>query len=607
MHLALKRSFVIRGVGFVLACALARDASAQLLSGLLQPVSNVLNTVTCGPSQLPSSSKLDAKLHDWVANGGGGSMRVIVSAKPGLLSTVRTLLGRLGTTLFGDLTGINAAVALIDVADLAALSCDLSVSSVSADAVVNVIERRGDSPVPPSSLRPVLGLPQDSPSGNGVGVAVIDSGIAPSFDFDVRISAFYDFTKGGLLPTVPSDGFGHGTHVAGLIGSSASRVAGAYQGLGPKVRLIGMKVLDSNGSGLTSDVVRAVEYATTHRALLGIQVINLSLGHPIYEPAARDPLVRAVEAASRQGIVVVAAAGNMGFNASTGQPGYGGILSPGNAPSAITVGALDTRGTEKRMDDTIARYSSRGPTWYDAFAKPDLVAPGHALVSNASSTSALYARYSTARVEPEYLRLSGTSMASAVTSGAVALMLQANKLAHPTAPSLTPNAVKAILQYTAIRMRDLQWVEYDHLTQGSGALNVLAAIDLARLVNPARPVRSIWSTPTAPTSTKGDESWDWSQHIVWGTHIIWGNSIGTNEEAWSTATTWGAPTTWQTPITIGEDVVWDFNDATWSSQSVWGPTTVGTFDDSDHIIWGTTDNPDTTVWGSLAQSQVGPD
>jgi serine protease AprX len=606
MDHAWKRSFIIRGVGLVLSCALARDASAQLLSGLLEPVSAVLNTVTCGPSQLPSSPKLDAKLHDWVATGGAGSMRVIVSVKPGMLATVRTLLGRLGAAALGDLTIINAVVAATDVADLAALSCDPSVISLSADAVVGVIGRLDESDAPPTSLRPVVGLPQDTPSGAGVGVAVIDSGIASSLDFDLRISAFHDFTRGGVL-TTPSDEFGHGTHVAGLIASSASRSAGAYQGMGPKVRLIGLKVLDRNGSGLTSDVIRAVEFATTRRSLLGIHVINLSLGHPIYEPASRDPLVRAIEAAAGEGIVVVAAAGNMGINPSTGQPGYGGILSPGNAPSAITVGSLDARGTSTRTDDAIARYSSRGPTWYDAFAKPDLVAPGHGLVSNASSSSSLYEQFPASRVAPGYLRLNGTSMASAVTSGAVALMLQANRAAHPWAPALTPNAVKAILQYTSIRMRDRSSVEYDHLTQGSGALNVLAAVELARLVDPAAPIQSTWSPSVTPVTTKGGESWDWSQHIVWGTHIIWGNSVGTNEPAWSTATAWGAPTTWQSPVTQGEDVVWDVNDVTWSNQSVWGPNTVGTFDDSDHIIWGTTDNPDTTAWGNLAQSREGPD
>src|SRR5699024_2732564 len=113
-----------------------------------------------------------------------------------------------------------------------------------------------------------------------------------------------------------------------------------------------------------------------------IDVINLSLGHPVYEPASTDPLVRAVERAVRAGIVVVTAAGNIGMD-TEGDAGYAGITSPGNAPSAITVGAADTRGTVRIGDDRVASFSSRGPTWFDGFAKPDLVAPGVGLTSDA--------------------------------------------------------------------------------------------------------------------------------------------------------------------------------------------------------------------------------
>ena len=132
-------------------------------------------------------------------------------------------------------------------------------------------------------------------NGRGVGVAIIDSGIAPTRDLDGRIAAFYDFTKGGIA-TTPKDEYGHGTHIAGLIAGSGEHSNGKYVGVATAARLIGLKVLDDQGAGYTSDVIAAVEFATDNKAALGIDVINMSLGHPIYEPAATDPLVQAVEA-----------------------------------------------------------------------------------------------------------------------------------------------------------------------------------------------------------------------------------------------------------------------------------------------------------------------
>src|SRR5262249_31732585 len=146
----------------------------------------------------------------------------------------------------------------------------------------------------------------------------------------------------------------------------------------------------------------------------GISVINLSLGHPITEPSATDPLVLAVEKLVAKGIVVVVAAGNWGRNPTTGQPAHAGSPSPGNAASVITVGAIDTNQTITRSDDVVSVYSSRGPTWYDGRVKPDVVAPGHNQVSTAALGSSLYTRFPELRVADatgalKYLRLSGTS------------------------------------------------------------------------------------------------------------------------------------------------------------------------------------------------------
>ena len=223
--------------------------------------------------------------------------------------------------------------------------------SISIDAVVKAEDYSWDS-----TLRGTLGLPLYTAGGDGVGVAIVDSGIEPGSDFDDRIAAFYDFTEGGREEP-PSDDYGHGTHVAGLIAGDGSLSNRRYRGVAHKSRLIGLKVLDEHGAGYTSDVISAIEFATANKEQLGIDVINLSLGHPILEPSASDPLVQAVEAAARAGIIVVAAAGNYGVSPETGQPGYAGILSPGNAPSAITVGSVRTFETDRRSDDRVAEYS----------------------------------------------------------------------------------------------------------------------------------------------------------------------------------------------------------------------------------------------------------
>jgi subtilisin family serine protease len=191
-------------------------------------------------------------------------------------------------------------------------------------------------------------------------------------------------------------------------------------------------------------------------------VINLSLGHAVSEPAAFDPLCQAVARAVQAGVVVVASAGNYGVT-STGEPVLGGISSPGNSPYAITVGAIDTAGTTTRSDDTVAPYSSKGPTRYDLAVKPDVVAPGSKLVSLEASGSYLSKKYPQWHIagsgKNAYFRLTGTSMASAVVSGGVALLLDAN-------PYMTPGQVKVALQMGATFMPKAGLV-----ASGAGSVN----------------------------------------------------------------------------------------------------------------------------------------
>jgi subtilisin family serine protease len=350
----------------------------------------------------------------------GERARVIVRVREGAADRLRNALRAHGDVIRAEHKSLGAFSLNVHAEDLAVLVEDGGVLSVSTDAVVRSSGLLGGvvgglvntvggllgvvgqvlnpdmtpSPAPavtPKALRDTLGV--SGPwTGEGVGVAVIDSGVEASTEFGSRLTAFYDFTRGGVAAS-PSDAYGHGTHVAGTIAQSGRRSSSTSQwrGIASEAHIVALKVLDAQGAGLTSDVIQAIDFAVDHRESLGI--INLSLGHPIFEPAAVDPMVQAVERAARAGIIVVAAAGNFGRNETTGLPGYAGVTSPGNAPSAITVGAVESQATIKRSDDRIAWYSSRGPTWYDAHFKPDFVAPGHRIPAAAAKSSTLYRNY----------------------------------------------------------------------------------------------------------------------------------------------------------------------------------------------------------------------
>ncbi len=430
----------------------------------------------------------------------GAARRVIVRVRNGDEWTVYQSLLNQGATVTHYYPQLHAFAATVkNDGGLNQLDADDAVTDISADATVtasalgtSLINTGMLTTVSPDTLRQALGLVPDGgatylgPTGEGIGVALIDSGLSPSSDVAAeRITAFYDFTQGGIL-TTPSDGFGHGTHVAGLIGGTGALSSGQYAGVAPGVHFVVAKVLDDTGAGRTSDVVEALQFITANKDALGVQVVNMSLGHPPYEDTATDPLDQAVEQAVQAGLIVVTSAGNYGTNPDTGEVGYAGIASPGNAPDALTVGAVMTQDTETRTDDRVAPYSSRGPTWYDGFAKPDVVAPGHKLTSDAAPNSYLLNEltslgYTSLLVGTDYVKLSGTSMAAGVTTGVVALMLQAHQTVQPDAPPLTPHAVKAILEFTSSSLNDDSGAPYDPLTQGTGEINAAGAVALSRV------------------------------------------------------------------------------------------------------------------------------
>jgi serine protease AprX len=421
-------------------------------------------------------------------------------------------------------------------------------------------------------------------TGAGVGVAIIDSGITAWHDDltnnssktypygNQRVSKFVDFVNGR---TAPYDDNGHGSHVAGIIAGNGYDSGGQKAGIAPKASLVSLKVLDQNGQGTISNIIAALNWVAVNGKTYNIRVVNLSVGAGIYESYWTDPLTLAAKAVTDKGITVVAAAGNFGKNA-LGQLQWGGITAPGNAPWVLTVGASSTNGTLTRSDDEMANYSSSGPTAIDFNAKPDLVAPGTGTVSLAVPGSTFYLSKVLYLISgtlglgvKPYLALSGTSMAAPVVSGTVALMLQAN-------PNLTPNLIKAILQYTA-----QQYPGYSALREGAGFLNSLGAVRLAKYyANPQSgdrmPVQSIWS-----------------KQIIWGSHRLQGGFPNPTANAWSNNIVWGTAKTLDT----GDNIVWGMG-CTDCNNIVWGMSGL------DNIVWGTSGDGDNIVWGMSALDNI---
>ena len=324
-------------------------------------------------------------------------------------------------------------------------------------------------------------------SGAGVTVAVVDTGIAPHADLSgssaSRIVGWTD-----LVQNIghPYDDNGHGTHVAGLVGGNGATAASngynvGFTRMAPNARFVGVKALDANGGGSVSNVIAGIDWCVAHHAEFNIRVLNLSVGHTIGESYKTDPLCQACERAVSVGITVVVAAGNSGRsipNDPASPTQYGSITSPGNDPHVITVGAMNTRGTFLRTDDTICTYSSRGPSAGDLVLKPDLVAPGNNMVSLAAAGSTLAAQAGGNLLNPalyggtgskSYLVLSGTSMAAPVVAGAAALLLEAD-------PTLTPDTIKARLMLSATKTADMDYMSY-----GAGYLNVVGALALTQV------------------------------------------------------------------------------------------------------------------------------
>ncbi|NLJ58511.1 MAG: S8 family peptidase [Tissierellia bacterium] len=276
-------------------------------------------------------------------------------------------------------------------------------------------------------------------TGKDVTVAIIDTGIAPHGDLIYptnRIVGFKDFVNN--KPKYYDDN-GHGTHCAGILAGSGYASKGKYRGIAPEANILAIKVLDENGNGNTSDILSTVQWIIENKEVYKTRIVNFSLGAIAQYRERRDPLVKAANKAIESGLIVIAAVGNSGPMRNT-------ILSPATGRYVISVGALDDRNSTSVYDETIADFSSRGPT-LDRIRKPDLIAPGVDIVSlsNKNLTG--------------YTNLSGTSMSAPMVSGAAALLLNEN-------PNYNHFDIKKKLLNACSRIRASSY------EQGAGVLDI---------------------------------------------------------------------------------------------------------------------------------------
>jgi serine protease AprX len=390
---------------------------------------------------LPS---LSPALADLAARKPGKTVEVIVQLNPGTTRASATpVIHALGGRVTRDLHIINAVVAKLPATGARELAARSDVRAVTMNGAVkgqsmsDTVATAYNASIQATDIWNTYGG-----TGKGVGVAVVDTGIAGDLP-DFRVSGYDKSSRviGSAVvnpdATTAGDRYGHGTHVAGIIaGDSSTRsytdpLRNRYSGVAPDANLISIKASDDAGNSTVLDVIAGIQFAIDHKSDYNIRVLNLSLESTSSESYKTDPLDAAVEAAWFKGIFVVAAAGNHGSDDDAVDH------APGNDPYIVSVGAVDDQGTKSISDDKLASWSSRGTT-QDGVSKPDLYAPGSGIVSNLAPGSAFSAMCATCIVDGQYIRAGGTSMAAPMVAGAAAIGFQLD-------PSLTPNRIKALL------------------------------------------------------------------------------------------------------------------------------------------------------------------
>jgi serine protease AprX len=404
---------------------------------------------------------------------------VIVRAHPGEVAAADQLVTSLGGRVDQQIALINSVVADVPATALPALSDSPDVAQVTSNASLHLLgstfSATGASYNPATDVDSMYNVEamdgahaywDAGYTGQGVGVALIDSGVAPVDGLDTPGKVIYgpDLSSEARNSSLRNlDTFGHGTHMAGIIAGLDSEVSSVsssdstdFMGMAPNSQIVSLKVANALGQTNVSQVLTAINWVVQHQNANGmnIRVLNLSFGTDTSQPYVLDPLAYAAEQAWLNGIVVVVAAGNEGNNSD-------GLEDPAIDPYVIAVGAADTENSTNVSNDQPASFTSEG----DGTRNPDLAAPGTHIVSLRDPGSFIDDAFgATATVGDRFFLGSGTSQAAAVVSGAAALLLSQR-------PSLTPDQVKALL------VGNTSAIQGDPLLTGSGELNLASVLN----------------------------------------------------------------------------------------------------------------------------------
>jgi serine protease AprX len=429
-------------------------------AGVVFVATKVSGAALASPAGASTSTfigKADPALRATAQASPASSMRVIVRKIAPRSQAAESVVRRLGGTITHELPIIKGFSAAIPARALSSLASSPAVARVMADGRIHMtgLEVTKYLKLDPNLLwRSEINLGKvKAYNGSGVGVAVLDTGVSPNADLGTRL-----VYNASFAPDVDVfDHYGHGTHMAGIIAGNGTNSAGQYTGVAPGANIISVKVAEPDGTTDVSVVIDGLQWIYSNAAQYRIKVVNLSFGTDGVQSYLLDPLDYAVEQVWNAGMTVIVSAGNRG-------PGPGTITKPGDDAFAVTVGAVDTGAVAGTVDDTVAAFSSLGPT-RDGLAKPDLVAPGVSIVSNRVAGGWLDTQYPAARIGDYYFKGTGTSQSAALVSGVTALMYQAD-------PNLTPNVAKFILTSTAQPFVGLAG-------SGAGLLDAAAAVKLS--------------------------------------------------------------------------------------------------------------------------------